>query len=75
MGAAPVPGGEPRPVHLTPFFVGLNAAYVVDFLSATDTPSVSLDLKDENSQCIGRPATLAEDLPYDYLYVVMPMRI
>ena len=58
-----------------PFFVGLNAAYVMDFLSATDTPSVSLDLKDENSQCIGRPATSAEDLPYDYLYVVMPMRL
>jgi DNA polymerase-3 subunit beta len=58
-----------------PFFVGLNAAYVMDFLSATDTPSVSLDLKDENSQCIGRPATNAEDLPYDYLYVVMPMRL
>jgi DNA polymerase III sliding clamp (beta) subunit (PCNA family) len=38
----------------TPFFVGLNAAYVMDFLSATDTFSVSLDLKDENSQCIGR---------------------
>ena len=58
-----------------PFFVGLNAAYVMDFLVATDTPSVSLDLKDENSQCIGRPATQAEDLPYDYLYVVMPMRL
>jgi DNA polymerase-3 subunit beta len=58
-----------------PFFVGLNAAYVTDFLSAVDTPSVSLDLKDENSQCIGRPASTAEDLPYDYLYVVMPMRL
>ena len=58
-----------------PFFVGLNAAYVMDFLAATDTPSVSLDLKDENSQCIGRPASTAEDLPYDYLYVVMPMRL
>jgi DNA polymerase-3 subunit beta len=58
-----------------PFFVGLNAAYVMDFLSATDTASVSLDLKDENSQCIGRPASTAEDLPYDYLYVVMPMRL
>ena len=59
----------------SPFFVGLNAAYVMDFLSATDTPSVSLDLKDENSQCIGKPATTGEDLPYDYLYVVMPMRL
>ncbi|HEY0143110.1 MAG TPA: DNA polymerase III subunit beta [Thermoanaerobaculia bacterium] len=58
-----------------PFFVGLNAAYVMDFLSATDTQSVSLDLKDENSQCIGRPSSTAEDLPYDYLYVVMPMRL
>ena len=58
-----------------PFFVGLNAAYVTDFLSAIDTPAVSLDLKDENSQCIGRPASTAEDLPYDYLYVVMPMRL
>src|SRR5687767_5942401 len=58
-----------------PFHVGLNAAYVTDFLSATDTQSVSLDLKDENSQCIGRPASTAEDLPYDYLYVVMPMRL
>jgi DNA polymerase-3 subunit beta len=57
-----------------PFFVGLNAAYVTDFLSAIDTPSVSLDLKDENSQCIGRPQA-QDDLPYEYLYVVMPMRL
>src|SRR5712692_1885753 len=58
-----------------PFFVGLNAAYVIDFLAAIDTPSVSLDLKDENSQCIGRPSSNAEELPYEYLYVVMPMRL
>jgi DNA polymerase-3 subunit beta len=57
-----------------PFFVGLNAAYVTDFLSAVDTQSVSLDLKDENSQCIGRPQA-QDDLPYEYLYVVMPMRL
>jgi DNA polymerase-3 subunit beta len=57
-----------------PFFVGLNAAYVTDFLSAIDTPSVSLDLKDENSQCIGRPQA-QDELPYEYLYVVMPMRL
>ncbi len=58
-----------------PFHVGLNAAYLTDFLSAVDTPQVSLDLKDENSQCIGKPANQADDLPYDYLYVVMPMRL
>jgi DNA polymerase-3 subunit beta len=57
-----------------PFFVGLNAAYVTDFLSAVDSASVSLDLKDENSQCIGRPSG-SEEIPYEYLYVVMPMRI
>jgi DNA polymerase-3 subunit beta len=57
-----------------PFFVGLNAAYVTDFLSAVDTNAVSLELKDENSQCIGRPSA-GENVPYDYVYVVMPMRI
>ena len=58
-----------------PFFVGLNAAYVTDFLSAVDTQQVSLDLKDENSQCIGRPSSNDADLAYEYLYVVMPMRL
>jgi DNA polymerase-3 subunit beta len=58
-----------------PFFVGLNAAYLTDFLSAVDTPTVSLDCKDENSQCIGRPSSNSEELAYDYLYVVMPMRL
>src|SRR5436189_542873 len=58
-----------------PFFVGLNAAYVTDFLAAIDTPSVTLDLKDENSQCIGKPSTNDADLAYEYLYVVMPMRL
>jgi DNA polymerase-3 subunit beta len=57
-----------------PFHVGLNASYVTDFLSAIDTPNVMLELKDENSQCIGRPEE-KENLRYDYLYVVMPMRI
>jgi DNA polymerase-3 subunit beta len=56
-----------------PFYVGLNAAYVTDFLSALDTSGVQLELKDENSQCIGKPQ--AENLPYEYTYVVMPMRI
>src|ERR1700682_688178 len=68
--------GETVPIDYAgaPFFVGLNAAYVTDFLAAIDTPSVSLDLKDENSQCIGRPQA-QDELPYEYLYVVMPMRL
>jgi len=58
----------------SPFYVGLNAAYVTDFLNALDTDAVSLELKDENSQCIGRPLA-SDNMPYDYVYVVMPMRI
>lgn len=57
-----------------PFHVGLNAAYVTDFLAAIDTPNVLFELKDENSQCIGKPEE-SQSLPYDYTYVVMPMRI
>ena len=58
----------------TPFHVGLNASYLADFLSVIDTEGVSLDLKDENSQCIAKPLG-GESLPYEYLYIVMPMRI
>lgn len=67
---------ETVPIEYTgqPFYVGLNAAYVTDFLNAVDTQNVTLELKDENSQCIGRPLG-SDPLPYDYLYVVMPMRI
>lgn len=57
-----------------PFYIGLNASYVQDFLNAVDVDSVSLELKDENSQCICRPLT-GDTLPYEYTYVVMPMRI
>ncbi len=57
-----------------PFFVGLNAAYLTDFLNVLETNAVTLELKDENSQCIGRPFE-GENVPYDYVYVVMPMRI
>jgi len=35
---------------------------------------VSLDLKDENRQCIATPLG-GESLSYEYLYIVMPMRI
>lgn len=57
-----------------PFYIGLNASYVVDFLNAVDTDNIELELKDENSQCIARPLT-GDTVPYEYVYVVMPMRI
>ena len=67
---------ETVPIEYTgaPFFVGLNAAYLIDFLNVLETSVVNLELKDENSQCIGRPSE-TENVPYDYVYVVMPMRI
>jgi DNA polymerase-3 subunit beta len=49
-----------------------NAQYVLDFLSAVTTDTVSLDLKDEVSQAVMRPVG-AEG--YDYTYVIMPMRV
>jgi DNA polymerase-3 subunit beta len=49
-----------------------NSQYVLDFLNAVETESVSLELKDEQSQAVMRP--VAAD-GYDYTYVIMPMRI
>jgi len=52
--------------------IGMNPDYLVHFLSALDTDAVRLDLKDENTQCIGYPVD-GEDKRY--LCVIMPMRI
>ena len=52
--------------------IGMNPDYLVHFLSALDTEKVRLDLKDENTQCIGYPVD-GEDKRY--LCVIMPMRI
>ena len=51
--------------------IGFNCQYLLDFLAATEDPSVSFDFKDDESAGQLRPAT-AED--YRYRYVVMPMR-
>lgn len=52
--------------------IGMNPDYLAHFLSALDTDRVRLDLKDENTQCIGYPVD-GEDKRY--LCVIMPMRI
>ncbi|MCY3757874.1 MAG: DNA polymerase III subunit beta, partial [Acidobacteria bacterium] len=52
--------------------IGFNCQYLLDFLAATEDPSVSIDFKDDESAGQLRPAT-AED--YRYRYVVMPMRV
>jgi DNA polymerase-3 subunit beta len=54
------------------FRVGINPDYLRDFLGAVETEKIRLELKDENTQCVGYP----QDGPDTrYLCVIMPMRI
>jgi len=57
--------------------IGLNPDYLGHFLSAVETEKVLLELKDENSQCVGHPVRPeGSDAPDErYLCVIMPMRI
>ena len=54
------------------FKIGMNPDYLSHFLSAVDTDRIELELKDENTQCVGRPV---EGKDSRYLCVIMPMRI
>ena len=54
------------------FRLGVNPDYMSQFLAAVDTDKVRLDLKDENTQCIGYPV---DGKDQRYLCVIMPMRI
>ncbi|MGE3841831.1 MAG: DNA polymerase III subunit beta [Vicinamibacterales bacterium] len=49
-----------------------NAGYVLDFLGAVETERVVLEFKDDVSQALMRPVGSTD---YDYLYVIMPMRL
>ena len=53
-------------------FFGINPDYLSQFLSAVDTERVRLELKDENTQCVGWPVDGTDER---YLCVIMPMRI
>jgi DNA polymerase-3 subunit beta len=52
--------------------LGINPDYLDQFLQALDTEKVRLEMKDENTQCLGLPVG-GEDTRY--LCVIMPMRI
>lgn len=54
------------------FRVGINPDYLRDFLAAVDTERIRLELKDENTQCVGYPMDGPDTR---YLCVIMPMRI
>src|SRR5712691_2746253 len=52
--------------------IGFNAQYILDFLKASGSDDVKLELKDAQSAGQLRPA---ESEAYKYRYIVMPMRI
>ena len=52
--------------------IAFNAQYLLEFLSAAGSESVSLQLKNSESQGLLRPAPEGET---DYRYIVMPMRL
>ncbi len=52
--------------------IGFNAQYLMDFIKATGSAAVKLELKDAQSAGQLRPA---EGEDYKYRYIVMPMRI
>ena len=57
--------------------IGLNPDYLGQFLTAVETDEVLLELKDENSQCVGHPVQPeGTDAPDErYVCIIMPMRI
>ena len=55
-----------------PVTIGFNAQYLTDFIKATGSSEVKLELKDAQSAGQFRPAD-GDD--YKYRYIVMPMRI
>jgi DNA polymerase-3 subunit beta len=55
-----------------PMAIGFNAQYLMDFIKATGSCPVKLELKDAQSAGQLRPA---EGEDYKYRYIVMPMRI
>ena len=55
-----------------PMAIGFNAQYLIDFIKATGSGDVKLELKDPQSAGQLRPA---EGEEYRYRYIVMPMRI
>lgn len=54
--------------------IALNAQYVIDVLQALECPTVEIQLKDGNTQCVLVPV---DDDPRleEYIYILMPMRL
>ncbi len=52
--------------------IGLNPDYIGQFLQVVEADQVSLQLKDENAQCVATPVDGSDKR---YLCVIMPMRL
>jgi len=52
--------------------IGFNSQYLLDFLTAVKSENIFLELKDENSAVLLKPAA---DDEIKHLYVLMPMKI
>ena len=52
--------------------LGVNPDYLSQFLGATDTTRVRLELKDENAQCLAYPV---DGVDQRYVCVIMPIRL
>jgi DNA polymerase III sliding clamp (beta) subunit (PCNA family) len=52
--------------------ISFNAQYVLDFLNAAGADLVAVEFKDDVSQTVMKPVGSTD---FDYLYVVMPMRV
>lgn len=52
--------------------LGLNPDYLAQYLAATETEKVRLELKDDNSQCLAHPV---DGRDRRYLCVIMPIRL
>jgi len=63
-----------------PIEVGFNARYLLEVLGVVDANEIWMELKDEGSPAILRPAVSSEKNssfigPNDQLFIIMPMRI
>lgn len=63
-----------------PIEVGFNARYLLEVLGVVDANEIWMELKDEGSPAILRPAVSSEKTspfigPNDQLFIIMPMRI
>jgi DNA polymerase-3 subunit beta len=52
--------------------IGFNSQYILDFLNTVSSEQVHLELKDENSAILMKPAEAGDTT---YFYVLMPMKI